>query len=160
MLFILQNFIYLACFTASIVIVVRKGPIGGIFFYPKLVQERVFGLGLADRQKTGRRAVIYMTLLMIGVIVLPAVFIGLWNHVTDFKSAYIQALIMLEIMNWYDGIFIDRLWVGHSKFWIIPEAKDLPYVKGWKEIFKKRIAVSVLYLAAAALIAWLAVLIA
>ena len=23
-------------------------------------------------------------------------------------------------MNWYDGIVIDRLWVGHSRFWIIP----------------------------------------
>lgn len=156
MLFIIQNVIYLACFTASIVIVVRKGPIGGIFFYPKPVQERVFELGLADRQKTGKRTAIYMTLLMIGVIVLPAVFIGVWNHVTDFKSAYIQALIMLEIMNWYDGIFIDRLWVGHSKFWIIPEAKDLPYVKSWEEIFRKRIAASVIYLAVAALVAWLA----
>ena len=41
--------------------------------------------------------------------------IAFWNGVTDFKTAYIQAYILLVVMNWFDGIVFDRLWVGHSK---------------------------------------------
>lgn len=160
MLFVLQNFIYLICFTISIVIVVRHGPLGGIFFYPKPVQKRVFELELVNEQKTKKRAIIYMVSLVIGVVMIPVVFIGICNDVTDFQIAYIQALIMLEVMNWYDGIIIDRLWVGHSQFWIIPEVKELPYIKSWKEIFIKRTVTSLIYFIVAAFIAWLAVSIA
>lgn len=35
--------------------------------------------------------------------------IGLWNGVSDFKITYWQALLFLEVMNWFDGIVIDRL---------------------------------------------------
>ena len=41
--------------------------------------------------------------------------IGLWNGIHDFRPAYCQALLFLEVMNWFDGIVIDRLWVGHSR---------------------------------------------
>ena len=39
--------------------------------------------------------------------------ICVWNGVHDFLPAYLQALLFLEVMNWYDGIVIDRLWGGH-----------------------------------------------
>ena len=47
----------------------------------------------------------------------------------SFLPAYLQALLFPEVMNWYDGIVVDRLWVGHSRFWIIPGTEDLrPYI--------------------------------
>ncbi len=85
--------------------------------------------------------------------------IGACNGARDFKTAYWQALLFLEVMNWYDGIVIDRLWVGHSRFWIIPGTEDLPFVKPWRFILIKRGLGSVAYLAiaaiAAALIVWI-----
>ncbi len=63
-----------------------------------------------------------VTLLMI---------IGMWNRVSDFKTAYIQALIFLEVMNIYDGVVIDKLWVGHSRFWVIPGLEDMQFVQTW-----------------------------
>ena len=41
-------------------------------------------------------------------------------------------------MNWYDGIVIDRLWVGHSRFWIIPGTEEIPFVQTWPQDLKKR----------------------
>ncbi len=29
--------------------------------------------------------------------------ISLWNHVKDFKTAYIQSCFFLIVMNWFDG---------------------------------------------------------
>lgn len=55
--------------------------------------------------------------------------IGLWNGVSEFKTAYWQGLLFLEGMNWFDGIIIDRLWVGHSKFWVIHGQRILPLLK-------------------------------
>ena len=63
--------------------------------------------------------------------------ISIWNHVTDFKTAYFQSFLFLVIMNWFDGIVIDRLWVGHSKIWHIEGMEDVSYVKSWKTVLIK-----------------------
>ncbi|MDE6602307.1 MAG: hypothetical protein K2K90_09120, partial [Lachnospiraceae bacterium] len=107
-----------------------------------------------------KRKTIFFTALLTGVLVLPVIFIGVWNSVTDFRTAYVQALLFLEIMNWYDGIVVDSVWVRYSKFWMIKGTEDLPYVKDIKSVLSKRIAASVLYLPIAALIAWFSILIA
>ena len=31
-------------------------------------------------------------------------------------------------MNVYDGIVIDKLWVGHSRFWVLPGLEEMPFV--------------------------------
>lgn len=85
--------------------------------------------------------------------------ISLWNHVTDFKTAYIQSALFLVVMNWFDGLVIDRLWVGHSKIWRIKGMDGIPYVKSWKTVLTKRIAATVLYLVVAAATAGIVVLI-
>ena len=95
-------------------------------------------------------------LLMAAALVL---ILGLWNRVTDFWPAYWQALLFLEVMNWYDGFIIDKLWVGCSKFWKIPGTEDLPFVQSWGQMFKKRFILTVIWIAGAALVAGLVVLI-
>lgn len=85
--------------------------------------------------------------------------IGLWNGIRDFWPAYFQALLFLEVMNWFDGIVIDRLWVGHSKLWIIPGTEDIPFVQTWKEVFKKRMILTLIWIVGAAVVAGLVVLI-
>lgn len=83
--------------------------------------------------------------------------IGLWNRANTFSSAYWQALLFLEVMNWYDGIVKDRLWVGHSRFWDIPGV-NLPYVQTWKQVMKKRGILTLIWIAGAAIAAGLVVL--
>jgi hypothetical protein len=151
--------IYLFVFTAMVVAVVAKGPVGGLFFYPKPVQQRALELGLTDGTTVRRRKTRFFTALVIVIAALPVLFIGFWNRVMEFQTAYVQVLILLEVMNWYDGIVIDRLWVGHSKFWVIPGCEDLPYTKSVKVVLIERGIVTVVYLPVAAIIAKIAVLV-
>ena len=71
--------------------------------------------------------------------------------------AGMQALLFLEVMNWYDGIVIDRGWVGYNRFWDIPGV-GLPYVQTWPQILKKRGILTVIWIAGAAIAAGLVVL--
>ena len=99
-----------------------------------------------------------MTSLYLVMLIALVLILGLWNRVADFKTAYLQALLFLEVMNWYDGLDIDKLWVGHSKFWQIPELAGLPYVQTWPQMLKKRLLLSLIWFAAAALHACIVVL--
>lgn len=56
-------------------------------------------------------------------------------------------------MNWFDGIVIDRLWVGHSKLWVIPETVDIPFVQTWKQVFKKRMILTLIWIVGATIVA-------
>ena len=78
----------------------------------------------------------------------------------DFRTAYFQAALFLVAANWFDGIVIDRLWVGHSKIWAVPGMEGVPYVKPWKTVLIKRTAATALYLILALGIAGIALLVA
>lgn len=111
-----QLALYCALFTAIVKLAMRGGAVNGLFFYPKPVQECAIALGLTDRETIDRRFRRFMALFYIGMAAALVLIIGLWNAARDFKTAYLQALLFLEVMNWYDGLVIDKLWVGHSKF--------------------------------------------
>lgn len=68
-------------------------------------------------------------------------------------------MIFLVIVNWFDGIVIDQLWVGHSKLWVIDGMEDVPYTKPWIYMIKRRILASIMYLAVAVVVAGIVVLI-
>ena len=158
MIFILQILIYLVLFTAAVKAVAGNNPVGGcVFFYPKPVQQRVYALGLITPEIILKRKTKFFTALLTGVPVLPVIFIGVWNGITDFWTAYVQALVFLEIMNWYDGIVVDRIWVKYSKFWIIKGTEDLPYVKSIKFVVIERLIMTFVYIPVAAVVAEMAV---
>lgn len=154
----LQIILFLILYTGMIAFAVRGGAINGLFFYPKPVQERAFAIGLADREDIHRKSVRFMTLFITILLFALLLLIGVWNRVYDFKTAYWQALLFLEVSNWYDGIVIDRLWVGHSRFWIIAGTEDIPFVKPWKEVLFKRTIASLVWFAGAGAVAWLVIL--
>lgn len=83
----------------------------------------------------------------------------MWNHVTDFKTTYLQSYFFLVVMNWFDGIVLDRLWVGHGKGWVIKGMEGIPYIKPWKSVLFKRSLATVLYLVIALVVAGLVVLV-
>ena len=113
---VLQLIVYCLLFTVMVRYAVRGGAIDGLYFYPKAVQDRAIEIGLTDRETMIRKRKVFMTEFYIVMLAALVVIIRLWNHVSDFKTAYMQALLFLEVMNWYDGIFIDKVWVGTSRF--------------------------------------------
>ncbi|MDO5424631.1 MAG: hypothetical protein Q4F41_12975 [Eubacteriales bacterium] len=156
---IIQLILFCLLFIGMVKLGVGNEGINEIFFYPKAVQERAVDIGLTDwdtiRRKKRRFMIPFLLILLAALLLI----IGLWNGASDFKTAYLQALLFLEVMNWFDGIVIDRLWVGHSKIWIIPGTKDIPFVKPWPQILKKRGIGFVIWVAGAAIVAGLVVLI-
>lgn len=86
-------------------------------FNPKAVQERAVAIGLTDWDTIRRKKRHFMLPFLLILLAALLLIIGLWNGASDFKNAYLQALLFLEVMNWFDGIVIDRIWVGHSKIW-------------------------------------------
>ena len=71
----------------------------------------------------------------------------------------VARLLFLEVMNWYDGIMIDKVWVGYSKFWILPGCEDIPYVQTWKQVLKKRGILTLIWIAGAAIAAGIVMLV-
>lgn len=57
------------------------------------------------------------------------------------------------------GSALDRLWVGHSKIWVIEGMEGIPYIKPWKTVLVKRGLATVLYLIIALAVAGIVVLI-
>lgn len=156
---ILQLCLYCALFTAMVALAVRGGAVNGLFFYPKPVQERAFSIGLADKKVITKRKKRFMALFYLVMLGALLLIIGGWNGVRDFKTAYLQALLFLEVMNWFDGVIIDRLWVGHSKFWVLPGTEDLPFVQTWGQVLKKRGILTLIWAVGAAIAGLLVVLI-
>lgn len=139
---------------------VRGGAINGLYFYPKAVQERAYEIGLTDRETMKKQRKRFMTLFYIVMLSALVLIIVVWNNVSDFKTAYLQALLFLEVMNIYDGVVIDKLWVGHSKFWILKGTEDIPFVQTWAQVVKKRSFLALIWVIGAAIVAGLVVLLA
>ena len=99
-----------------------------------------------------------MTAFFIVMAAALILIIRVWNGVQSFLPAYLQALVFLEVMNWYDGIVIDRLWVGHSRFWIIPGTEEIPFVQTWPQVLKKRGILTLIWIAGAVIVAGIIVL--
>ena len=156
---ILQLVLFCALFTLMVKLGVGDNALNALYFYPKPVQERVYELGLTDRETVARKRKQFMIPFLLVMLCALLLIIGLWNGVHDFWPAYWQALLFLEVMNWFDGIVIDRLWVGHSKLWIIPGTEDIPFVQTWKQILTKRGILTLIWVVGAAVVAGLVVLI-
>jgi hypothetical protein len=132
---------------------VRGGAIDGLYFYPKAVQDRAIEIGLSTRETMNRKRKIFMTEFYIVMLATLVLIIGLWNHISDFRTAYLYALLFLEVMNWYDGIVIDEVWVRYSKFWVLPGCEDMPYVQTVKQMLKKRLFLTLIWVIGAAIVA-------
>ena len=137
MIFIVQLLLFCLIFTLIVKVAVIGGAVNGLYFYPKEVQDRVIENGLITREAVERRRKIFTTAFYVVMLVVLVLIVRVWNHVTDYWTAYVQSVIFLEVINWYDGIVIDKIWVGTSSFWKIPGTEDLPYVQTWRRWLKR-----------------------
>lgn len=125
MLFCLQIALYCLLFFLLVKCAVKNDGRNCLYFYPTAYIDEAQRRGLAehgDVMRRGKRSMI------------------------PFRAAYAQTAVFLVIMNWFDGIIIDRLWVGRSKIWRIEGMEGVPYVKPWKTVLIKRGLGTVLYL--------------
>lgn len=145
------------CFILLLVCVIniQNGPVGGVHYYEKPVQERVVQLGLITGDQIKRNRACSGVVLMSALLIMAPFMVFSVNGATGFKEGFIQLLVMFWECGIFDRIFIDWYWVGHTKAWVIPGTEDLmPYIH--KESWIKKIGLTiVLYPALAALLAWI-----
>ena len=142
----LQLCLYCLLFFLLVKAAVRNDGRNCLYFYPKEYIDEAAKRGLADPAATmakGKRFMIPFCLFMLLALLAILVF---WNRVTDFRTAYGQSVLFLMVMNWFDGLVIDGLWVRRSKIWRIEGMEGVPYVKPWKTVLIKRGLGTVLYL--------------
>ena len=102
--------------------------------------------GLAEHGDVMRRGKRFMIPFCAVMLIALVLIVGVWNRASTFRAAYAQTAVFQVVMNWFDGIIIDRLWVGRSKIWRIEGMEGVPYVKPWKTVLIKRGLGTVLYL--------------
>lgn len=157
MLILVQLVFYCLLYILLVKCAVRDDGRNCLYFYPKEYIEEAERRGIADKKTTMKKGKRFMILCCIAIFVALILIISVWNRVTDFQTAYMQAALFLVVVNWFDAIVIDRLWVGHSKIWIIRGMEGIPYVKPWKNILIKRSLATVMYLVLALAVAGIAV---
>ncbi|MBQ8995457.1 MAG: hypothetical protein IJ091_06545 [Oscillospiraceae bacterium] len=155
---LVQLFLFCGLFTGLVRYAVRGGAIDGLYFYPKPVQERAIEIGLSTREEMVQKRKRFMAPFFLIMLAALLFIIDVWNKVNTFGTAYLQALLFLEVMNWFDGIFIDRVWVGNDSFWVLPGTEDIPFVQTWSQVFKKRMFLTGIWIIGAAIVAGIVVL--
>ena len=114
------------CYAAYMAMLVHKrGPIGGIFFYPQVMIDRVKALGLITEAEFRKRKRFACALLIAWMLVIPGIMIlgingarSYWDCCWQFYALFLGA----ELSDW----------------WLIPGTEDLNdtwhsvHVKQWK----------------------------
>ncbi|HCK88644.1 MAG TPA: hypothetical protein DHW39_07520, partial [Erysipelotrichaceae bacterium] len=99
---VIELILFCLLFTLLVKAGVGNNALNGLYFYPKPVQERVYSLGLADRETVAKKKKQFMILFVL-IMACALILILYINQVRTFRKAYVQALLFLEVMNWYDG---------------------------------------------------------
>ena len=120
------------------ILVHKRGPLGGIFFYPKVMQERVIETGLMTEQEFRSRRTFAYILLLALMILVPGFMILCVNGAQTYFSCCWQFYVLFLGAEFFDWLVIDTIWVAMSDWWIIPGMEDLNdtwhsvHVKRWK----------------------------
>lgn len=128
-------------------------------FYPKACLDEAQRRRIANREAEMKKGSRFMAFFCIVMLLALLAIVALWNRVSDFGTACLQTCLFPVVMNWFDGIVIDRLWVGRSRIWRVEGMEGVPYVKTWREVLVRRGMGTAIYLLLALPIAGIALLI-
>ena len=130
-----------ACYALYMAILVHgRGPIGGIFFYPKAMQDRVIELGLISGRELRRRRKFAYILLLAWMLLIPLIMIVFVNGTRSYWDCCWQFYALFLGAEFFDWLVIDTIWVALSDWWLIPGTEDLNrtwhsvHVKQWKMV--------------------------
>ncbi|MBR7016239.1 MAG: hypothetical protein IKI12_07325 [Lachnospiraceae bacterium] len=120
------------------ILVHKRGPLGGIFFYPRVMQERVIETGLMTEREVRSRRTFAFSLLLALMILVPGFMILCVNGAQTYFSCCWQFYVLFLGAEFFDWLVIDTIWVAMSDWWIIPGTEDLNdtwhsvRIKQWK----------------------------
>lgn len=108
---------------------IRNGAVGMVHLYSQKVQNRCVELGLTTHNKIKRNSILFKIICIPGYITYVLLCVYLVNGAKGFLEGFWQLFVILSIMNLFDRLLIDNIWVGHTNAWTIPGTEDLkPYI--------------------------------
>ena len=116
----------------------KDHPVPSLFFYPKVMQERVIEIGLMTEKELKRRRTFAYILLLALMILVPGFMILRINGAQTYFSCCWQFYVLFLGAEFFDWLVIETIWVVLSDWWIIPGTEDLNdtwhsvHVKKWK----------------------------
>lgn len=114
MLLLLQIILCCLLYLALVKCAVRDSGRNCLYFYPDAYLDEAQKRGIADKTEELRKGKRCMTFFCLVIFVVLIAVIAGWNGVKDFKTASFETYLFLAVVNWFDGLVIDLLWVGHS----------------------------------------------
>ena len=123
---VIETVILLILFTVGVMLGSRN-PIDTVYDMPQPIIDRCLELGLIDEtkrrdSKETKLKKLTAALLIAAVLALIMYFL---NGAKTFLQAFLVSYIIWLIIDWYDCLVIDWIWVCHSKRIIIPGTEDL-----------------------------------
>lgn len=108
---------------------IKDGAVGMVYLYHKDIQDRCIELGLTTKKQIKKRFIIFVLLGLIFYIVYAIGFVYGVNRAKTFYEGFLQMSILFFTCSLIDRIFVDEIWVCHTKKWIIRGTDDLmPYI--------------------------------
>lgn len=159
MILVLQLILYCALFFFILLCHVRKNGSRILFFYPPEFQSEAVSRGVVDNHELHRRMAKFVVPFFLIMGAALVAIIAWWNGADSFWPAYGQAVLFLLVVNWFDGIVLDGIWIGKSHRFDMPELKDVPHAYKWKTIITQRLALSVVCAIVAFAVAGIVVLV-
>lgn len=121
---ILSFWLLLVC-----VVGIANGPVGLVCFYEKDVQDRVIEMGLTTKEKIKKATTLAALAIFIPDLIAVPAAVYLLNGAHGFMEGFVQMTAVYLIAVLFDRIFIDVIWVNHTRAWVIPGTEDLrPYI--------------------------------
>lgn len=116
---------------------IRKGAVGMVHLYHKDVQDKCVELGLTTHEQIRKRAMKMKFFAMPLYLLYVLVCVYAVNGVRSFWPGFLHVFLILSIMNLFDRLGIDLLWVEHTEAWTIPGTEALkPYINRKDKVVK------------------------
>ena len=127
------------CFILLIICVIgiANGPEKFTVFYEKDVQNKAIELGYTTKEQIKKQTIIITLALYLPCFIVVPIMVCYINGAKEFFDIFIQSLLILYIMGFFDRFFVDWYWVEHTKAWDIPNTEELkPYIPKKMKIAK------------------------
>lgn len=114
-------------FTVIVVTISRKNPLAVVHDLPPAIGQRAQELGLIkENQRSGSRVVLVKKIAAALIIALLfAITVYCFNDARSFADGFGYSYLIWTVVNWYDALVIDCLWVCHDKRVRIPGTEDM-----------------------------------
>lgn len=121
-------------FTAIVVPMSLKDPIGVISDYPPAIRQRCIELGLAEdgEKRFSAKDIIRKTVAIIVLVALAVLVMIKINHAETFLQGFGYSMVIWLAITWFDALVLDCIWFCHSKRMRIPGTEDMKEYKDYK----------------------------